>query len=160
MDEIQLKKNKEKQNQKTEEKNVMVCVTRQRTCARLIAYGADLADKMGYGLVVAHSIPPASSMLDLGNEAEALEYLSTLAYSYDGQMSVLRCTDALQGLADCARQNNAEIVILGASPQNATDVSKRFRFLLPEASFIVLDTSKQDATGDPDISYNDMKAYQ
>jgi len=132
---------------------IMVCVTRQKTCSRLIAYGAQMAERMELGLLVAHAVRPDAAMLELADEAEALEYLSNEAYGYDGEMSVIRCDDVFAGLANCAKANRVRLLIIGSSPENATSVSERFRALLPGVSLIVL-----DAVGKEDQSQSDAVA--
>ena len=146
-------RNRSKEREQTQRKTknkVMVCVTRQHTCARLIAYGADLASKMGAGLLVAHALRPDAAMFELSNEGAALEYLTNLTYGHDGEMSVIRCEDAFAGLATCASENQVDMVILGSSPQNAQDVSNRMRKLLPEASIIVVDASGKGERSEQD----------
>lgn len=118
---------------------VMVCVTRQRTCERLIRGGALMATKMGYELLVTHVAHRDENVLGSQDEAEALEMLFALTSEYGGEMVMIRCDDKLEGLAKCARKHNGKMIILGASPQHADAVVDALRPKLPDADFVVLE---------------------
>ena len=56
----------------------MVCVTRQKTCERLIKAGARVAKDAGMAFSVVHVVRPGEQMLDLGEDGAALDYLCLL----------------------------------------------------------------------------------
>lgn len=96
-------------------KNVMVCVTQQKTCDRLIRYGNEfLGDQKGelYIIHVAHY-----SIKFLGNseEGEALEYLYEKALEYGANLTVVRSKDVLGTLSDLVKKNKITHVIVGES---------------------------------------------
>jgi K+-sensing histidine kinase KdpD len=127
-------------------KSVMVCVTRQKTCERLIRQGALLAQDMGCELSVVHAIHPNESVLGNPDEGAALEHLFEKAKEYGGEMSMLRADDTLEALAKCARDHNARYVIMGVSPQATDSIIDRLRSRLPGVDFIVIGT-KSEAEG-------------
>ncbi len=121
---------------------VMVCVTRQKTCERLIRQGAAMAQSIGGELMVVHAVCRDDSVLGNDDEAEALEFLFRLTNEYGAEMHMLRCENALDGLADAASKHNVELMILGASPQNAQSLSDQIKKRLPDMSVIVLAASQ------------------
>lgn len=129
---------KERQREK-----IMVCVTRQITCERLIHYGAELAEQMGADLLVAHATRPDEPALGNADEAQALEMLSGLTFRHGGEMCMLRAEDVFEGLADCAKKNGVELMIMGSSPEKAEPVSRRMRELMPKVNLIVLDAEDE-----------------
>lgn len=128
-----------KKKKEAEREKIMVCVTRQMTCERLIHYGAELAEQMGADLLVAHATRPDEPALGNADEAQALEMLSALTFQHGGEMCMLRAEDVFEGLAGCARKNGVELMIMGSSPEKAEPVSRRMRELLPKINLIVLD---------------------
>ncbi len=55
--------------------NIMVCVTKQKTCQRLIDYGKKLKKSDDDQLFVIHIAKSDDSFLDNSEEGEALEFL-------------------------------------------------------------------------------------
>ena len=55
--------------------NVLVCVTQQQTCDRLITYGRKLADENGGDLMIIHIDSYEFKYLAGSDDGEALEYL-------------------------------------------------------------------------------------
>jgi K+-sensing histidine kinase KdpD len=69
---------------------VLVCVTRQVSCERLIRLGADIAKKSGQSLNVVHVAATGASLLGNPSESEALDFLFTSAKQHGADLSVLR----------------------------------------------------------------------
>ncbi len=59
--------------------SVLVCVTGQRSCERLIVIGAQLAAQARQPLIVLHVARAGGNVLGSKNEAEALEYLRAIS---------------------------------------------------------------------------------
>lgn len=97
---------------------VMVCVTRQRTCVRLVERGEALAAERGLPLHVVHAVRIGENFLGNTDEGEALEYLFTVAQLSGGELSMLRCEDVESTLVDYARTHSADVLVMGASPAN------------------------------------------
>jgi K+-sensing histidine kinase KdpD len=96
-------------------KNVMVCVTQQRTCDRLIKYGRDLLDGEGGELLVIHVAHSQYKFLGNSQEGEALDYLYEKAKEYGAGLTVLKSDDVLRTLTEQARKNHVDIVVMGES---------------------------------------------
>lgn len=95
---------------------VMVCVTRQRTCARLIEAGENIAAERALPLHVVHAVKTGENFLGNELDGEALEYLFTAAQLVGGDLAVLRADDVEAALVDYAHAHNASVIVLGASP--------------------------------------------
>jgi K+-sensing histidine kinase KdpD len=100
-------------------KNIMVCVTQQRTCDRLIKYGRDLLGDEQGELFVIHVADGRSSILGSSVEGEALDYLYEKAKEYGASLTVLKSDDVLLTLVEQTRKNYADIVVLGESREGA-----------------------------------------
>lgn len=103
-----------KQTISTKPAIVMVCVTRQRTCARLIACGEDIAKREQLSLHVVHAVNSGENFLDNPHEGEALEYLFKEAQKCDAELSVLRADSTFDALVNYAKENNAAFIVMGA----------------------------------------------
>lgn len=96
-------------------KNVMVCVTQQKTCDRLIQYGsAFLGDQKGE-LFIIHVAHRQLKFLGKNKDGDALEYLYEKALEYGANLTVVRSNDVLETLADLVEKNNITHVIVGES---------------------------------------------
>lgn len=121
--------------------HIMVCVTRQKTCERLIRQGAAMADSLGVGLIVVHVVCPDQFVLGNDDEAEALEFLFRLTNDYGAEMHMLRCENAIDGLVDAAEKRGVKLMIVGASPENAQSLSDQIKKRWPAMSVLVLDAA-------------------
>jgi K+-sensing histidine kinase KdpD len=96
-------------------KNVMVCVTQQKTCDRLIQYGnAFLGDQKGE-LFIIHVAHYQIKFLGNSKEGEALEHLYEKALEYGANLTVVRSNDVLETLSDLVKKNKITHVIVGES---------------------------------------------
>lgn len=130
---------------KTEKKQplVMVCVTRQKTCERLIRAGAKLAKQMDSGLIVVNAVYSGQKVLGSEDPSAAMEMLFQAANDHDAKMIIFECEDVFEGLAQCARENEVETMVLGSSPENATQVLHILKEKLPKVNFIVLQAGQE-----------------
>lgn len=124
---------------------VMVCVTRQKTCERLVKAGALRAKQTGAKLIVAHAAYQHENIMNDEDEAAAMEMLFHVTNEYGGEMIMFRCEDKFKGLADCAIKNKVGLMILGASVESAESVVGVLRQLLPEVNFVVLESEQNQA---------------
>ena len=74
----------------------MVCVTRQKTCERLIRLGALLAGRRGCEMTVVHALRPEDAILGSADESEALEYLFEQTNRYGCEMKMIRAADSAE----------------------------------------------------------------
>lgn len=99
------------------ERNIMICVTRQKACERLIKTGEELVK--GYGnakLYVVHVAKNGENFLGNPDEGKALDYLFQVSKKAGAEMTVLRSDHVVDTLVDFARRNNVSIVVMGESP--------------------------------------------
>ena len=93
---------------------VLVCVTKQKTCERLIKAASKLKAKEG-NLRVLHVAKNSWNILDNSKESEALEYLFKVSKEYDADMTMLRSDNISKTIADFAKNNGIDLVVLGQS---------------------------------------------
>ncbi len=114
---------------------ILVCVTRQVSCERLIRRGSDLAHQAGAALDILHVAANGTNLLGNPSEGEALDYLFTTAKEHGAELSVLRNDNVAETIARIAREHHAQAVILGESRQNSKEdggVIWQLRALLPD----------------------------
>jgi len=98
-------------------KNIMVCVTQQKTCDRLIKYGYDLLKDTKGELFIIHVAHYEFKFLGNSQEGAALDYLYERALEYGANLTVVRSNHVLDTLVDLAEKNNISQLILGQSGQ-------------------------------------------
>mgnify|MGYP001016219565 CR=1 FL=1 len=98
-------------------KNIMVCVTQQKTCDRLIKYGYDLMKDTKGELFIIHVAHYEFKFLGNSQEGAALDYLYERALEYGANLTVVRSNHVLDTLVDLAEKNNISHLILGQSGQ-------------------------------------------
>lgn len=96
-------------------KNVMVCVTQQKTCDRLIQYGNQLLDHDQDEFFIIHVAHYQFKFLGNSKEGEALEYLYEKAMEYGAQLTVVRSNDIQDTLVDLVNKYSITHIILGES---------------------------------------------
>lgn len=109
-------------------KNVMVCVTQQKTCDRLIRYGHEVLDGQEGELFIIHVAPKDFKILGSSEEGEALDYLYGKAIEYGANLTVVRSNNILDTLVELVDKNQITHVILGQSGQvkNEDNLINRF----------------------------------
>ncbi len=98
-------------------KNVMVCVTQQKTCDRLIKFGYDFLGKEKGELFIIHVAHENFNFLGNSKEGDALEYLYQEALTYGANLTVVRSQNVLETLLDQLGRNKITHVILGESKE-------------------------------------------
>jgi K+-sensing histidine kinase KdpD len=120
---------------------VLVCVTRQVSCERLIHRGAELAGQVGQSLNIVHVAATGASLLGNPSEAEALDYLFTTAKQHGADLSVLRSDNVLETLSRIAHEYKASAIVMGESRQNIKEdesIIWRLRAALPNVQVHVV----------------------
>jgi K+-sensing histidine kinase KdpD len=120
---------------------VLVCVTRQVSCERLIRRGADIAKQTGQALNIVHVAASGANLLGNPSESEALDFLFTSAKQHGADLSVLRSDNVLDTLQRIAREYRAASIVLGESRQNIKEdesIIWRLRAALPDIQFHVI----------------------
>ena len=99
-------------------RNILVCVTQQKTCERLIRKAASLKDEYKGDLFVIHVAKNEWNFLDNVKEGEALEYLFGISKSVGASLSVLKSDEIVKTIADFAVNNKIHYIIMGQSPND------------------------------------------
>lgn len=121
---------------------IMVCVTGQRSCERLILHGVKRSEPGVDGvrppLYIVHCIQNGQRVMNSPDEADAIEYLFTCAQYAGAELTVLRADNVQQTLADFAHEHGVGVIILGAPGEQGEHNGKFARSLqelLPEIEF-------------------------
>lgn len=123
-------------------KNIMVCVTQQKTCERLIVNGYSMKDKEEDKLYVIHVVNEKDKFLDKNSDGEALEYLFNVSKKVGADLAVLRSKDIIKTIKDFANENNITHILMGVSPEpdkrESQNITFKLQQVLPEVEFIIL----------------------
>jgi K+-sensing histidine kinase KdpD len=117
-----------------DEQTVLVCVTGQKTCDRLIKTGAQLAAGFLAPLLVVHVAPAGAPLLGSSTQSEALNYLYSLSCEVGAEMAVLRAPDTLERLIQYAQEQHVAHIVIGAGRPDGPDrrdVASLLRMRLP-----------------------------
>lgn len=120
--------------------SILVCVTGQRSCERLIRRGAELAEAQGVMLNVLHVVRPAGNVLGFVNEPEALEYLLRVSVEHNASMYVRRSDDVVAAIETAARNERVSVIVAGrAVNYNGWDLLDELAQRLPGVKFEILE---------------------
>ena len=97
-------------------KNILVCVTQQKTCERLIKEAHELVTENTGKLYIINVVKNDLNFLDSVRESEALEYLFSLSKSIGANLTVLKSDDIAATIAQYADENHIKYIIIGKSP--------------------------------------------
>ena len=122
---------------------VLVCVTGQKTCERLITEGDRLARELEAELSVVHVARPGLGLLggDIA-EAEALEYLFKISTEHGAGMSVIRSDEVVPTLVHHARKLKAAVMVLGSPRKSDRDVTRELRAHMPDMEVHIVYTEE------------------
>lgn len=120
--------------------NVMVCVTRQKNCERLIKYGKKISDKLNGKLYVIHVAKTGTSFLGNPDESEALEFLYQASNNAGADMAVLRSDNVVNTMIKFAKDNNIAHIVLGEPPKGKSDntIIEDMEKSLPDTKLIIV----------------------
>ena len=97
---------------------VLVCVTDQVNCGRLIRYGRKRADEIGCPLRVLHVRTREKTMMGNPDITSALNDLYSQAREAEAEMEIVSSQDVDGTIADYARKCHASLVVLGETPRD------------------------------------------
>ena len=120
---------------------VMVCVTRQKTCERLIKSGQKLVNGQKDGaLKVVHVTKTGVNVLGNPDEGEALEYLFQVSKQAGAEMTVLRSDNIVNTLLNFAKKNQITEIVMGESPDphSSNSIIRNMEQMLPGVKFNVI----------------------
>ena len=119
--------------------SVLVCVTGQKSCERLILTGAKLAEAAREPLIVLHGVRTGGSVLGFVNEPQALEYLLKVSMEHGADMLVRRADDVVNAIEAEAKAHGASVVVAGrAANYNGWDLLDELKTRLPGVHFEIL----------------------
>lgn len=119
--------------------NVLVCVTQQKTCEKLIWQGAKLSKERTCNLYVLHVVNENDKFLYNFSDGDALEYLFKITKSVGADLTVKRSKDVIKTIVDFAEEMNITHIVLGNSrdedPSNNFVIKLQKR--LPDREFVL-----------------------
>ena len=120
--------------------NIMVCVTKQRTCQRLIDYGKTM---MGSDdtIHIIHVTGSDYNFLGDSEENKALEFLYEKAREVGADLTVLKSDDTISTLCSLAKDNEITKMVVGASGEavdNASNFLAELRAKLDKAVELII----------------------
>lgn len=119
--------------------SILVCVTGQKSCERLIRRGAELAKEAGTILNVLHVVRTDGSVLGFVNEPEALEYLLRISMEHGADMFVKKADDVVKAIEAEARQQGADVIVAGrAETYGGWDMLDELKLRLHNVRFEIL----------------------
>lgn len=95
-------------------KRIMVCVTAQRSCERLIVAGDSKRGSDTDEVYLVH-VMPGDDIKDDRKNAEALDYLFEIAGDYGAVVQVFAKGDFVEKLAVFAIENKIDVIVIGES---------------------------------------------
>jgi K+-sensing histidine kinase KdpD len=99
-------------------KNILVCITQQKTCERLIKKAAVLRHELHGDLFVIHVVKNDVNFLNSDCEGEALEYLFDISKSVGANLTVIKSDQVAEAIAEFAKNNDIGCLVIGSSPKN------------------------------------------
>ncbi len=126
--------------------DIMVCVTNQRSCDRLMARGTERAAEAGGNarLHVVHCVETGRKFMNADYESDAIEYLFTASQLAGADLSLLRAENVDDALVNYALEHDVDVIILGEGASGMTrkdHIAMRLQRRLPGVSFDVVSTS-------------------
>lgn len=120
--------------------NILICVTRQRSCERLIRVGYERSKTTGGKPYVIHVAPLGENFLGNPKEGEALDYLFHISKQVGAEMTVLRSNEVVDVLSSFSQKHNIGIIILGEPPssQGKSDIIRKLKNKLSDVEFIIV----------------------
>ena len=98
-------------------RNILVCVTQQKTCERLIHEAVRLKSEIEGEIFVIHVAKNEWKILDNNEEGEALEYLFGVSKSIGASLTVLKSDEIVDTIVDFIVENNIKCVVIGKTQE-------------------------------------------
>lgn len=123
-------------------KNVMVCVTQQKTCERLIQNGNKSLNSDKDNLFVIHVVNQNDKFLNNSSDGDALEYLFTVSKKVGADLTVLRSKDIIKAIEDFAEKHGITHIVMGSSPNGKGldnhNFALKLKKMLPFIEFTII----------------------
>ena len=98
-----------------ENRKIMVCVTQQKQCKRLIEKAYTLKKSEDDELFVIHVVKEDWRYFGHLKEADALDYLFESAKAYGAMLNVFKAKDIEGTLATFAEKESVDVIVMGES---------------------------------------------
>ena len=131
-------------------KNILVCVTQQKSCDRLIRYGRELADGSDGDLMVVHIAQYDLSKLGASEDAESLEYLYQKALEYGANLTLVRSGNVPATLISLIDKNDISTIVMGQTRHAHEEDStiEAFKKMLHEDVNVIVVPEEEEETTD------------
>ncbi|BEP28108.1 universal stress protein [Helicovermis profundi] len=96
-------------------KKIMVCVTQQKSCERLIQRGNELRKNDSDELFVIHVVKENWKYFGKLKESDAIEYLFDVSKEYGANLTVIKSKKIEETLGNAAEENKIDIIVMGES---------------------------------------------
>lgn len=96
-------------------KRVLVCVTQQKSCERLIEFGRNLVNSDKDELHVIHVVKENWKYFGQLEEKDALDYLFEVSKEHNAMLSVFKAKDIEKALSDFAEKHKITDIVMGES---------------------------------------------
>jgi K+-sensing histidine kinase KdpD len=120
--------------------NIMVCVTQQITCERLIHYGKLFRDKINGELHIIHVTGENDSFLGNIKENEALEYLFAISNKAGADLTVLRSRNIEKTIIEFVKDNKISHIVLGENNKD-TGIVGNLKSKLSDCEFHIISSN-------------------
>lgn len=121
---------------------VMVCVTQQEACSRLIEAGARIAKEENLPLSVISVFRESRGMN--ANDGGALENLFVCAQKYNAAMNVYFNDSPALVVAVAAKKNHASTLVTGFPAEGSDGFIARIHEILPELPITMVDSNSNE----------------
>ncbi|MBE6771096.1 MAG: hypothetical protein E7547_02995 [Ruminococcaceae bacterium] len=121
---------------------VMVCVTPQQSCRRLIEAGARIAKEENLPLAVISVFKEKNGFN--ANEGGALENLFECAKKVDANMNIYFNDSPALVVAVSAKKNNASTLVTGFPAEGSSGFIARIHEILPELPITMVDNESSE----------------
>ena len=120
--------------------HVLVCVTQQSSCERLIEAGASIAKSHNMGLSVINVQPERDSY---SPDPQAMEHLYGVCKKFSAEMNVYFSDAPVVVTSAYAMKNNVKAITVGFPGEKSSRFIAEIRMLLPETVITMVDSDKK-----------------
>ena len=121
------------------ENRILVCVTEQLQCGRLIRKGRELADAQGGSLRVLHVRTRQKTLMGNPDISAALNQLYADARAADAEMEIIASSEVEKTICDYARSQQISQLVIGLSPSGIRpSMGERLSCLLPDIEILTV----------------------
>lgn len=123
-------------------KNIMVCVTQQKTCERLIMAGYEKILNEKDKLFIINVVNQNDTFLHTTSDGDALEYLFGISRNVGADLTVIRAKNVIDAMGEFAKRHKITHIVLGVSPHGGGvddhPIAKRLKEIVPNCEYIIV----------------------